>query len=85
MNSHTMETVKDCAKQAGAIEPCSLCGGYDVYACDEEADRMTYALATNAWKAKDSGFRDMEREQVISVVRQFLESTNDRCPGCQIP
>ena len=84
MNSHTMETVKACAKEAGAIEPCSLCGGYDVYVGDDEADRRTFALATNAWKAGDSGFRSMEREQVVPIVRQFLESADERCPSCGI-
>ena len=85
MNSHTMETVERCAKEAGAIVPCSLCGGYDVYAEDEEADRMTYARATNTWKAGNSGFRGMVREQVVAVVKQFLESADDFCPACRIP
>ena len=83
MNSHTMETIENCAREADAIGPCSLGCGYDVYACDEEADRMTYALATNAWKAVDSGFRGMTLDQVRSVVKQFLESSSDRCPNCQ--
>ena len=86
MNSHTMETLERCAREAGAIEPCSLCGGYDVYVGDDEADRMTYAMATNAWKAGDSGFRGMgEPAQVSAVVKQFLDAANDRCPSCSIP
>lgn len=83
MNSHTKETVENCARQAGAVEPCSLGCDYHVYAFDEEADRRTYALATNAWKAVDSGFRGMTLDQVRSVVKQFLESSSDQCPNCQ--
>ncbi len=86
MNSHTMESIERCAREAGAIRPCSVCGNYDVHVWDDEADRMTYAMATNAWKAGDSGFRGMwEAAQVSAVVKQFLESVDERCPSCPIP
>ena len=71
MNSDTYETAEQLARESGAIKPCSICGG-DLYAEDSEADQMTYARATNAWKARVRGFRSMSREEVVELVRSVL-------------
>ena len=84
MNSDTIETAEQLARDAGAIVPCPVCLGYDVRAYDDDADRMTYAQATNAWKDGDRGFRNMSREEVLSVVKSVLDSALIKCPSCQI-
>ena len=50
MNSETRMTIEEMAKTAGAIVSCPTCFGYDVRAANDDADRMAYAQATNAWK-----------------------------------
>ena len=52
MNSETRMTIEKMAKTAGAIVSCPTCFGYDVRAADDDADRMAYAQATNAWKGR---------------------------------
>ncbi len=44
MNGHTMEILKRCARESKAIEPCSLCGVYNVLAFDDDTERQTYAF-----------------------------------------
>ena len=78
MNSDSYETAEQLAKESGAIKGCSLCGG-DLYAEDGEADQMTYARATNAWKAGDRGFRSMSRQEVVDLVKSVLDDAPITC------
>ena len=82
MNSDTTETAAQYAKDAGAIKPCPVCHGHDIRAYDDDADRMTYAQATNAWKDGDRGFRGMSREEVIGIVKSVLDDALIKCPSC---
>ena len=84
MNSDTMETAVQFAKDAGAIVQCAVCFGYDVRAYDDGAKSMTYAQATNAWKDGIRGFRGMSREEVVSVVKSVLDDALIKCPSCQV-
>ena len=85
MNSDTMETAEQIAKDNGAIVACPICGSYDICADDDEADRMTYAQATNDWRAGVRGFRGMSREDVMGVVKSVLDDALISCPGCKAP
>ena len=78
MNSDTYETAEQLAKESRAIIPCPICGN-DLYAEDGEADQMTYARATAAWKAGDRGFRSMSREEVMHLVKGVLEDAPTTC------
>ena len=82
MNSDTMETAEQCAKDAGAIVSCSICHGYHISAGDDDAERATYARATEEWKAGVRGFRGMSREDVMGVVKSVLQDANFKCPSC---
>ena len=78
MNSDTYETAERLARESGAIKPCSICSS-DLYAEDGEADQMTYARATNAWKARARGFRGMSREEVVELVKGVLDDAPITC------
>jgi transposase len=41
---------------------------------DDAAEKMAYAMATNAWKDRERGFRNMEREEVMSMIQMALRS-----------
>lgn len=82
MNSETVMTVEEMAKREGAIVSCPTCFSYDVHAEDEDADRMTYAEATNAWKRRHHDFYGMTREEVMGVVKGVLNDAFDNCPNC---
>lgn len=82
MNSDTRETAEQCAKEAGAIISCPVCGNHDVLADDDEAERNAYARATNELKAGVRGFRGMEREEVMAIVKSVLNDANIECPSC---
>jgi len=82
MNSDSIETAKECARDAGAIVPCPICGNYDVAAHDEEADKRAYAYATEAWKDQDRGFRSASREEVMELMKAILDGGSDKCPSC---
>ena len=82
MNSETLLATEQIAKDAGAIIPCSTCGNYYLRVWDEEAERMTYARATNACKSHERGFRSMTFSDVRSLVKSFLDSALHRCPSC---
>lgn len=82
MNSDTQETAEECAKDAGAIIQCPSCHGYDISAHDPEAESRAYAIATVAWKDGTRGFRNMSREEVVSVLKSALDSANINCPSC---
>ncbi len=82
MNKDTVETVEQFAKETGAIVKCKICRNNYVRAFDGEADRQTYARATNEWKSGGHAFRDMDREEVMGVVKSVLDSANLKCPSC---
>lgn len=78
-NSDTYETAEQCLKDAGAIEICPACRGHNVLTGDGEAERNAYARATGLWKDQARGFRTMEREEVMAVVKSVLDDTPSRC------
>jgi len=82
MNSDTRETADQCLREAGAIISCPGCGNYEVWADDREAESNAYARATNKWKGGERGFRGMDREEVIALVKSALDDVNINCPGC---
>ena len=81
MNNDTYETAEQLAKESGAVKSCSVCGS-GLYAWDGEADQMTYARATNAWKEGVRGFRSMSRKEVTHLIKSVLDdaSTTCNCP-----
>ena len=81
MNSDTVEIAEQIAKDVSAIVKCWACGSC-IYTNDGEADRMSYAQATEAWKSGDRGFRAMSREEVMDVVKSILDDAFVDCPGC---
>ena len=76
-------TIEEMAKTAGAIVSCPTCFGYDVRAADDDADRMAYAQATNAWKGRHHDFWGMSREEVVDMVKGVLDDANHKCPNCR--
>ena len=84
MNSDTMETAIQLAKDTGSILSCQACAGYDLRAHDADAERRTYARATEAWKSGDRGFRRMEREEVMGIVKSVLNDALIKCPSCDV-
>ena len=83
MNSDTVLTAEQCAKDAGAIVSCPICHGCDIDAGDDDANRMAYARATEEWKAGGRGFRGMDREEVMDVVKSVLQDALIECPSCK--
>jgi hypothetical protein len=53
-----------------------------VLAEDDDAEKMAYAMATTAWKDGERGFRGMEREEVMDMIKQALIRTPSKCPSC---
>ena len=83
MNSDTMETAQQCAKDVGAIVQCPICHGYDIRADDDDAERAAYARATQEWKDGVRGYRGMPREEVMDVVKTVLQDALIECPSCK--
>ena len=84
MNSDTVELAAHLAKDTGAILSCPVCGHYDLHAYDDDAERMTYARATEAWKDGARGFRLMKREDVMQLVKSVLDDALAKCPSCHV-
>ena len=82
MNDDTMETAEKCAKDAGAIVKCRTCGHENIRTFDREAERQTYARATNEWKFGGGGFRGMDLKEVKGTVKSVLDGGNLKCPKC---
>jgi len=82
MNSDTMELASQIIKDAGVVLPCPACMSNDVYAGDEEAERKAYAMATNALKEGERGFRGMTLEEVRGIIKSAITSANEKCPSC---
>jgi len=77
MNGDTIPILEEYAKNAGALIVCPMCHDYLISANDEEAERRAYAIATNALKDGVRGFRDMERTEVVHLMRQVLQRSSD--------
>ena len=84
MNSDTVERVTAFAKDAGAIVSCPVCRHHGLRAYDDDAEGMTYARVTKAWKEGDRGFRSMENEDVAPLVKSVLGDVPDKCPSCDV-
>jgi len=82
MNSDTIEAATQIIKDAGVVELCATCMSNDVYADDEDAERKAYAMATNAWKEGERGFRGMSREDVMRIIKSAIRDADRRCPSC---
>jgi hypothetical protein len=53
-----------------------------ILAGDQDAEKMAYGMATNAWKEGERGFRDMERDEVVAHVERGLIHASSNCPSC---
>jgi hypothetical protein len=82
MNSDTQNQVDEILVRAGAVEKCPVCHDDLISAEDEDAEGMAYAMATNAWKGGERGFRGMDREEVMSLVKKALVCVPVSCPRC---
>lgn len=83
MNAHVQEAMNEIAREAKAVVPCNVCGNYYVRNYDEAADRMAYAMATNAWNNGEQGFaRGLTREEALLEMKRCLESASERCASC---
>jgi hypothetical protein len=83
MNSDTEILVEQILAESGAVADCPVCHGPKLRTGDDEAESRAYAIATNAQKDGERGFRNMEREEVVSVVRQALLRMYSTCPECR--
>ena len=83
MNEDTMMLAEQICKDAGAIVVCGICGATNLDACDEDANGMAYAMATNAWKKQERGFRFMAREEVLSCIKSVLDDAAFECHTCR--
>lgn len=72
MNSETAMQIEECAKEAGALRDCPMCGQL-TSAYDPDAEVRAYAIATNAWKDRRRGFRAMQRTEVMDLMKLVLE------------
>jgi hypothetical protein len=82
MNSDTDILIQEILEESGAIKKCPICFGHMIDAEDGDAEHIAYGMATNAWKAKERGFRGMNREEVVSLLKQALARTPHTCPDC---
>ncbi len=82
MNSDTEILVDQILAELGAVAKCSVCHGFLLRTYDGDAEGMAYAMATNAWKDGQRGFRGMEREEVTSMIKKALIHTPSGCPSC---
>jgi hypothetical protein len=72
MNSDTDILVLQILEQSGAIAKCQTCFGVMLDQEDGDAEDMAYGMATNAWKRGERGFRNMDREEVMGLVKSAL-------------
>lgn len=79
MNGNAMIVLEEIAQRAGAVRKCEICGNYCVLAEDDEAERMAYGMATNAFK---SGEIRGSLDDVRRAMKSVLDSANLRCPSC---
>ena len=74
MKGNTLVVVEELLRQVGAVVKCSACHGYDIRAFDDNAERIAYQRATNAWQ--DGSFGRVDREKVIRLVKSELDARN---------
>ena len=67
MNHDTLETTEEILKKCGVAVLCPVDGSNYIAAQDAGAGKMAYAMATNALKSGERGFRGMSRENVIDL------------------
>jgi len=82
MSSDTEILVSEILAQCGAVTKCGICCSYMVSTDDNDAEKMAYGMATNAWKHGERGFRGMEREEVVGLIKRALIQAPFRCPSC---
>ena len=82
MNSDTDILIEEIIIKSGAVTKCSRCGNFLLDAYDDDAEKVAYGMATNAWKDGQRGFRGMEREEVVAKMEQALKRTRSKCPSC---
>jgi hypothetical protein len=80
MNSDTQDTALECAREAGAIQKCSKCGGHDVAVNDDTLVKRAYKAAEKRRKDGDRGFRNLDPDEVRMAVDDVLQDAPDRCP-----
>lgn len=80
MNSETREVIDGYIRESGAVTKCNFCHNYDVWADDSDAERLAYAMVTEAWK--NGEFRGDGREEIMREVKSALADVNIDCPGC---
>jgi len=76
MNSETILTLEEYAKDARAFIICPMCHDL-ISANDAEAARRAYAMATKALKSGVRGLRGMERIEVLRLMKQVLQRSSD--------
>jgi hypothetical protein len=79
MNSSTILGIEECAKEAGALKDCPMCGQL-MSAFDPNAETKAYAYVTTAWKDGRLGVRAMPRTEAMDLLKSILERTG-QC-GC---
>ncbi len=82
MNSDTEILVAEILAESGAVEECQSCFGFMIRTDDDDAEKRAYGMATNEWKSGERGFRSMEREEVVTMIRRALAATPSKCPNC---
>ena len=82
MNSDTEILVSDILTKSGALAQCEACGNYMLLAEDDDAEKMAYGMATNALKDGERGFRGMDRDEVMALIKRALNNAPTRCPSC---
>ena len=82
MNNHVHETALEILRKAGVAIPCPRCRCNEIRVWDDDAEINAYALASDAWKEEDQGFRTMTREEVMECMKYAILDVNNRCPIC---
>ena len=72
MNSDTEILISEILAQSGAVTKCPICCSFMVLAEDKDAENRAYGMATNAWNHRERGFRNMEREEVVTAIERAL-------------
>jgi hypothetical protein len=80
MNAHVQIALEEIAQQAQAVVKCAVCRSNYVSACDDEAESLAYAMATNAWKRGE--FRSAPLEEIRGAMKSVLCNASYRCPSC---
>jgi hypothetical protein len=89
MNSDTMLTAEECAKEARALINCPICHDHHYFgrrfisAGDPDADGRAYARATISWKNGVRGFHGMDLAEVRHLIKRALQRSSD-CPCARI-